>query len=138
MVIGALRPGRAGWPAPTSRRLLLNPGWDAPLAQRRLRQIGLDPAQRAGRLSGGQRAQLALTLADAKRPELLILDEPAASPDPLARRGFLENLMEFVADLGATAVLSSHLLAGSAMPPSPSCSERPSGCSSGAPCPPWR
>ena len=88
----------------------LNPGWDAQLAQRRIKQIGLDLKQKAGRLSGGQRAQLALTLAAAKRPELLIFDEPAAALDPLARRGFLENLMEFVADLGASAVLSSHLL----------------------------
>jgi ABC-2 type transport system ATP-binding protein len=88
----------------------LNPGWDAALAERRIEQIGLDPVQKAGRLSGGQRAQLALTIAAAKRPELLIFDEPAAALDPLARRGFLENLMEFVADLGASAILSSHLL----------------------------
>lgn len=89
----------------------LNPGWDAALARRRIEQIGLDPRSRAGRLSGGQRAQLALTLAAAKRPELLIFDEPAAALDPLARNGFLENLMEFVADLGASAILSSHSLA---------------------------
>jgi ABC-2 type transport system ATP-binding protein len=88
----------------------LNPGWDAPLAQRRIEQIGLDPRRKAGRLSGGQRAQLALTVAAAKRPELLIFDEPAAALDPLARRGFLENLMEFVTDLGASAILSSHAL----------------------------
>ncbi|MEY9931131.1 ABC-2 type transport system ATP-binding protein [Catenulispora sp. GP43] len=88
----------------------LNPGWDDRLAQRRLAQIGLDPDQRAGRLSGGQRAQLALTVAVAKRPELLIFDEPAAALDPLARRGFLENLIEFIADLGASAILSSHAL----------------------------
>jgi ABC-2 type transport system ATP-binding protein len=88
----------------------LNPAWDAALAERRIEQIGLDPVQKAGRLSGGQRAQLALTIAAAKRPELLIFDEPAAALDPLARRGFLENLMEFVADLGASAILSSHLL----------------------------
>jgi ABC-2 type transport system ATP-binding protein len=88
----------------------LNPAWDAALAERRIEQIGLDPVQKAGRLSGGQRAQLALTIAAAKRPELLIFDEPAAALDPLARRGFLENLMEFVADLGASALLSSHLL----------------------------
>jgi ABC-2 type transport system ATP-binding protein len=89
----------------------LNPSWDAGLADRRITQIGLDPGQKAGRLSGGQRAQLALTIAAAKRPELLILDEPAAALDPLARKGFLQNLMEFVAELGASAVLSSHLLA---------------------------
>ncbi|GAB2579349.1 ABC transporter ATP-binding protein [Streptomyces capparidis] len=88
----------------------MNPAWDQALAERRIRQVGLDPAQRAGRLSGGQRAQLALAVAAAKRPELLILDEPAAALDPLARRGFLRNLMEFVLELGASAVLSSHLL----------------------------
>ncbi|MEO3787985.1 ABC transporter ATP-binding protein [Actinocorallia sp. B10E7] len=88
----------------------LNPSWDRALAERRLEQVGLDPAQKAGRLSGGQRAQLALTIAAAKRPELLIFDEPAAALDPLAREGFLHNLMEFVSELGASAVLSSHLL----------------------------
>ncbi|MGX2992826.1 ABC transporter ATP-binding protein [Streptomyces sp. JNUCC 64] len=88
----------------------LNPGWDAALAERRVRRVGLSPEQRAGRLSGGQRAQLALTVAAAKRPELLVFDEPAAALDPLARRGFLDSLMEFVHELGAGAVLSSHLL----------------------------
>ncbi|MFF2630267.1 ABC transporter ATP-binding protein [Kitasatospora griseola] len=90
----------------------LNPHWDAALADRRIRQLGLDPAQRAGRLSGGQRAQLALTLAVAKQPELLLLDEPVAALDPLARRAFLQSLMEFVAESEsqATVVLSSHLV----------------------------
>ncbi|MFD9719263.1 ABC transporter ATP-binding protein [Streptomyces sp. NPDC059076] len=88
----------------------MNPAWDQDLAKRRIGQVGLNLAQRAGELSGGQRAQLALTLAAAKRPELLIFDEPAAALDPLARRGFLQNLMEFVRELGASAVLSSHLL----------------------------
>ncbi len=89
----------------------LNPGWDDELAQRRIGQLGLDPRQRAGSLSGGERAQLALTLALAKRPELLILDEPLASLDPLARREFLRGLMEAVADHGVSVVLSSHLVA---------------------------
>jgi len=89
----------------------LNPTWDAALADRRIGQLGLDPRQRAGKLSGGQRAQLALTLALAKRPELLILDEPVASLDPLARREFLQDLMESVAEHGLTVVLSSHLVA---------------------------
>src|SRR4029453_2705168 len=62
------------------------------------------------RLSGGQRAQLALTLALAKRPELLILDEPVSSLDPLARREFLQGLMAHVADHGAGVILSSHLV----------------------------
>jgi ABC-2 type transport system ATP-binding protein len=88
----------------------LNPHWDSQLAQDRIDQLGLDPAQPAGRLSSGQRAQLGLTLAVAKRPELLLLDEPVASLDPLARREFLQSLMEFVADHDVSVVLSSHLL----------------------------
>jgi ABC-2 type transport system ATP-binding protein len=89
----------------------LNPGWDADLAARRIEKLGLDPKQRAGRLSGGQRAQLALTLAVGKRPELLILDEPVASLDPLARREFLQDLMAYAADAGTSVILSSHLIA---------------------------
>ncbi|HEY0637507.1 MAG TPA: ABC transporter ATP-binding protein [Pseudonocardiaceae bacterium] len=89
----------------------LNPGWDAELARQRIARLGLDPARRAAKLSGGQRAQLALTLAAAKRPELLLLDEPVAALDPLARRDFLRGLMEFVAELGVGVVLSSHVLA---------------------------
>ena len=89
----------------------LNPGWDESLAEERIGQIGLDPKQRAGSLSGGQRAQLALTLALAKRPGLLILDEPVASLDPLARREFLQILMEAVAEQGMSVVVSSHLVA---------------------------
>ncbi len=89
----------------------LNPGWNSVQADRRIEQLGLDPRQRAGKLSGGQRAQLALTLAIAKRPELLILDEPVASLDPVARRDFLRGLMEVVAEHGVSVVLSSHLVA---------------------------
>lgn len=89
----------------------LNPGWDAGLADRRVARLGLDPRQRAGRLSGGQRAQLALTIAAAKRPELLMFDEPAAALDPLARSGFLRDLTGLVTELGASAIFSSHLLA---------------------------
>jgi ABC-2 type transport system ATP-binding protein len=89
----------------------LNPCWDNDLARQRIGQLGLDPGQRAGSLSGGQRAQLALTLALAKRPELLILDEPVAALDPLARREFLQGLMGAVAEHGLSVVLSSHLVA---------------------------
>jgi ABC-2 type transport system ATP-binding protein len=89
----------------------LNPGWDAELARARIKQLDLDPGQKAGALSGGQRAQLALTLAVAKRPELLILDEPVASLDPLARREFLQYLMESVGEQSLSVVLSSHLVA---------------------------
>jgi ABC-2 type transport system ATP-binding protein len=90
---------------------LLNPSWDRALAERRIAELGLDPRQRAGSLSGGQRAQLALTLAIAKRPQLLLLDEPVASLDPLARREFLQHLMVVVAEHGVSVVLSSHLVA---------------------------
>ncbi|ROP37053.1 ABC transporter ATP-binding protein [Saccharothrix texasensis] len=89
----------------------LNPGWDDGLARARVARIGLDPALAAGKLSGGQRAQLALTLGIAKRPELLLLDEPVASLDPLARREFLRDLMEAVAEHGLSVVMSSHLVA---------------------------
>jgi ABC-2 type transport system ATP-binding protein len=89
----------------------LNPRWDHEAAERRVAELELDPGQRAGKLSGGQRAQLALTLALAKRPELLILDEPVASLDPLARREFLQQLMEAVTESGVSVVLSSHLVA---------------------------
>jgi ABC-2 type transport system ATP-binding protein len=89
----------------------LNPTWDRSLAASRIEHLGLDRRQKAGTLSGGQRAQLALTLAVAKRPELLVLDEPVASLDPLARREFLQSLMEIVAEHGVSVVLSSHLVA---------------------------
>ena len=80
-------------------------------SEQRIEQLRLDPKQKAGKLSGGQRAQLALTLALAKRPELLILDEPVASLDPLSRREFLQHLMEAVAEHELSVVLSSHLVA---------------------------
>jgi ABC-2 type transport system ATP-binding protein len=89
----------------------LNPNWDNGLAKNRIQRLGLDPKQHAGKLSGGQRAQLALTIGIAKRPELLLLDEPVASLDPLARREFLQDLMEAVAEHGLSVVMSSHLVA---------------------------
>ncbi|MGX6606151.1 ABC transporter ATP-binding protein [Micromonosporaceae bacterium Da 78-11] len=88
----------------------MNPRWDTELAERRIRQRGLDLKQKAGSLSGGQRAQLALTLAAAKRGELLVLDEPVAALDPLARRGFMRDLLDFVDELKVSVILSSHLL----------------------------
>lgn len=89
---------------------LLNRHWDGDLAGSRIERLGLYPRQRAGSLSRGQRAQLALTLAVAKRPELLLLDEPVASLDALARREFLQSLIEFVAEQRVSVVLSSHLV----------------------------
>jgi ABC-2 type transport system ATP-binding protein len=88
----------------------LNPRWDGEVARSRIDRLGLDPGQRAGKLSGGQRAQLALTLGLAKRPELLILDEPVASLDPLARREFLQILMEAVVEHELSVLLSSHVV----------------------------
>jgi ABC-2 type transport system ATP-binding protein len=88
----------------------LNPEWDADLARRRLKALRIPPRQPVGALSGGQRAQVALGLALAKRPRVLLLDEPVAALDPLARREFLASLAEAVADSGLTVVLSSHLV----------------------------
>ena len=89
----------------------LNPGWDDALAHERLQRLDLPFDRTVGRLSGGQRAQVALTVALAKRPELLLLDEPVASLDPLARREFLSALMEAVTETGLTVILSSHIVA---------------------------
>ena len=87
----------------------LNRRWDEAAATDRLRRLRIPLDRRVGRLSGGQRAQVALALA--KRPELLLLDEPLASLDPLARRQFLQELMDAVAGDGLAVVLSSHLVA---------------------------
>ncbi len=89
----------------------LNPSWDGDSARARIGALGLPLRKKIGALSGGQRAQVALTLALAKRPELLLLDEPVASLDPLARREFLQSVMEAVAETGMTVLLSSHLVA---------------------------
>jgi len=89
----------------------LNPGWDRAFAEARLHALGLDRGQRVRTLSGGQRAQVALVLALAKHPELLLLDEPAAALDPLARRAFMQVLMDAIAADGTTVVLSSHHVA---------------------------
>jgi ABC-2 type transport system ATP-binding protein len=89
----------------------LNPAFDDALARERIQRLNLPMSQKVGKLSGGQQAQVALTLALAKRPELLLLDEPVASLDPLARREFLNTVMEAVSETGMTVVLSSHIVA---------------------------
>ncbi|TML73298.1 MAG: ABC transporter ATP-binding protein [Actinobacteria bacterium] len=88
----------------------LNAHWDEGLARERLARLDIPLGQKVHRLSSGQQAQVALTLALAKRPELLVLDEPVAALDPLARREFLQSLMEAVAEGGLTVLLSSHIV----------------------------
>lgn len=89
---------------------VLNARWDQRAAETRLRGLNIPFDQRIGQLSGGQRAQVALTVAVGKRPELLLLDEPVASLDPLARREFMRALTETVAEDGISVLLSSHLV----------------------------
>jgi ABC-2 type transport system ATP-binding protein len=89
----------------------MNPGWDDPWAREHLRSRRIPLGQRVGTLSGGQRAQVGLALALGKRPRVLLLDEPVAALDPLARREFLGTLSEAVADGDLTVMLSSHLVA---------------------------
>ena len=88
----------------------MNSRWDEDVVVQRLDALGIERRQRVGELSGGQRAQFALALALAKRPEVLLLDEPVASLDPLARRGFLQSLRAAGAGGGLTVVFSTHLL----------------------------
>jgi ABC-2 type transport system ATP-binding protein len=89
----------------------LNPVFDRQLAEKRMARLDVSLDQKVGKLSGGQRSQLALALALGKRPELLLVDEPVSDLDPLARRDFFRVLMEEVAETGMTVLLSSHLLA---------------------------
>jgi len=89
----------------------LNPRWDRASALARLAGLDIPLDQRCGSLSGGQRAQVALAVALGKHPDLLLLDEPVANLDPLARRQFMQMLLEHVAATGMSVVLSSHLLA---------------------------
>ncbi len=89
----------------------LNPSWDDDVAERRIDELGLSLRQRVGTLSGGQQAQVALTLALAKQPQVLLLDEPVASLDPLARREFLNGVLRAVTESGITILLSSHIVA---------------------------
>ncbi|MGH3193772.1 MAG: ABC transporter ATP-binding protein [Streptosporangiaceae bacterium] len=89
----------------------LNRRFDQRYARARLAELGIPLKKKAGKLSGGQQAQLALTLALARRPRLLILDEPLAALDPLARQDFLAAVMTAMADDGVSVLLSSHALA---------------------------
>jgi ABC-2 type transport system ATP-binding protein len=89
----------------------LNRRFDQHYAATRLAELGIPPGRKAGKLSGGQRAQLALTLALARRPRLLVLDEPVAMLDPVARHDFMALVLTAMADDGVSVVLSSHVLA---------------------------
>jgi ABC-2 type transport system ATP-binding protein len=128
-VLGGLRPGsdaaRAGigfvgqdaalyrhLPAGDMMELAgkLNLSWDGAVAKARLAELGIPLDRRVGALSGGQRAQLALTIALAKRPALLVLDEPMASLDPVARHDFLAAVMTAVAQDGVSVVFSTHVI----------------------------
>ena len=89
----------------------LNRSWDQQRAETRLRELGIPLNRKVGKLSGGQQAQLALTVAVARRPRLLVLDEPLSSLDPLARHDFMASLMAAVAEDGLSVLLSSHVIA---------------------------
>ena len=89
----------------------LNWRFDQQYAERRLGELGIPLKRKAAKMSGGQQAQLALTLALARRPQLLVLDEPMAMLDPLARHDFMATVMTAMADEGVSVVLSSHVLA---------------------------
>jgi ABC-2 type transport system ATP-binding protein len=89
----------------------MNHGFDAAMAAQRIRRLGIRPRARIGTLSGGERAQVALTLVLAKKPELFLLDEPTANLDPLARREFLGSMFGACTETGATVLYSSHAVA---------------------------
>jgi len=89
----------------------LNRCFDRAYAEARLAELGIPQKRKAGRLSGGQQAQLALTLALARRPRLLVLDEPVAMLDPIARHDFMASVLTAAVDDGVSVLLSSHVLA---------------------------
>src|SRR5258705_12069919 len=89
----------------------LNRRFDQASAEARLGELGIPLNRKAGKMSGGQQAQLALTLALARRPRLLLLDEPVAMLDPIARHDFMATAMTAAADDGVSVLLSSHVLA---------------------------
>ncbi len=89
----------------------INPAWDSDLATRNLDHLDIDLESRVQDLSGGQRAQVALALCFAKRPELVLLDEPAADLDPVARQDLLQNIAELFADNEASVLMATHAIA---------------------------
>jgi ABC-2 type transport system ATP-binding protein len=89
----------------------LNRRWDSSVATARLDRLGIGMRKKVGALSGGQKAQLALSIALARRPSLLVLDEPLAALDPLARHDFMQSVLDEVAAAGISVLLSSHVVA---------------------------
>jgi ABC-2 type transport system ATP-binding protein len=89
----------------------LNRRFDQRYAENRLAELGIPLTRKAGKLSGGQRAQVALSLALARRPRLLVLDEPVAMLDPVARHDFMATVLTAMVDDGVSVLLSSHVLA---------------------------
>lgn len=89
----------------------MNRGFDTVMASGRIRRLGIRPRARISTLSGGERAQVALTLVLAKKPELFLLDEPTANLDPLARRELLGSMFAACSETGATVLYSSHAVA---------------------------
>ena len=88
----------------------INPAWDAEFAVRQLSQLEIDLGSRVRELSGGQRAQVALAVCFAKRPELVLLDEPASALDPVARQDLLQNITEIFADHEASVLMATHAI----------------------------
>ncbi len=88
----------------------MNPGWDQGLAQARMTALGIPPRRKVRALSGGQQAQVSLTMALAKRAPLLVLDEPVSSLDPIARLEFMRDVMAATADTGLTVLIASHVV----------------------------
>src|SRR6204780_3722239 len=88
----------------------INPSWDVDFAARPLSLLDIDVESRVRELSGGQRAQVALAVCFAKRPELVLLDEPAAALDPVARQDLLQNITELFADNESSVLMSTHAI----------------------------
>jgi ABC-2 type transport system ATP-binding protein len=107
----AHRVQRAQWARRHLARNLNHRGrWDQPRTDQRLAALNIPLRRKVGKLSGGQQAQVALTIALARRPEFLVLDEPLAPLDPLARYEFLASVMEAVAEDGTSVLFSSHVV----------------------------
>ena len=88
----------------------MNPSWEQGLAQARMDALGIPLRRKVKTLSGGQRAQVSLTMALAKRAPLLVLDEPVSSLDPVARLEFMQEVMASAADTGLTVIIASHVV----------------------------